>query len=106
MFEPGQRVVCIDDQFPPGVLDVFNALPVKGTTYTVRDIVPGSGWGGREKDQQPAVYLVELVNLPNRYGIEPGFACRRFAELEEIEDHAEAFAELETADPSKSGLTG
>ena len=86
MFEPGQKVICIDDQFPNGILDIFNALPVKGTIYTVRDIVPGSGFGGRDKDQQPAVYLEELVNLPNRHGIEPGFACRRFAEPEEITD--------------------
>lgn len=87
MFEPGAKVICVDDRFPPGILDIFNALPVKGSLYTVRDIVPGAGFGGRDKDQQPAVYLVELVNLPNRHGIEPGFACRRFVEPEEIADH-------------------
>lgn len=87
MFEPGQKVICVDDRFPPGILDIFNALPVKGSLYTVRDIVPGAGFGGRDKDQQPAVYLVELVNLPNRHGIEPGFACRRFAEPEEVSEH-------------------
>ena len=95
MFEPGQKVVCVDDTFPPGIRDILNALPQKGSTYTVRDIVPGSGWGGRDTDQQPAVYLEELVNLPNQHGIEPGFATRRFAELEEVAEYEEAYEEAE-----------
>lgn len=98
MFEPGQKVVCVDGDFPPGVRDIYNALPVERTIYTVRDVVPGLGpSGNEEKDQQPAVYLAELVNLPNRHGIEPGFACRRFAELEEVAESAEAYAELSHA---------
>jgi len=83
MFEPGQRVICIDDSFPDGIRDIFNALPVKGQQYTVRDLVPGVGW---KLNEEPAVYLVELVNMPNQHGIEPGFACRRFAEPEEEEE--------------------
>lgn len=96
MFEPGQTVICVDDKFPPGIADIMNALPREGQTYTVRDIVPGSGWGGRETDQQPAVYLEELVNLPNQHGVEPGFACRRFAEVEEIAQ-ADTAHQTETA---------
>ena len=94
MFEPDQKVICINDDFPPGILDIFNALPVKGTIYTVRDVVPGSGWLGRDNDQQPAIYLHELTNLPNRHGIEPGFACHRFAEPEELTEtnHEHAYA--------------
>ena len=41
MFEPGARVVCVDDRFPPGIRDIFNALPVKGREYVVRDLVRG-----------------------------------------------------------------
>jgi len=53
MFEPGQRVICIDDSFPDGIRDIFNALPVKGQQYTVRDLVPGVGW---KLNEEPAVY--------------------------------------------------
>lgn len=95
MFEPGQKVVCIDDAFPPGIRDIYNALPNKGSVYTIRDVVPGVGpSGNRDNDQQPAVYLVELVNLPNRHGVEPGFACRRFAEPEEFAERAEEYDAL------------
>lgn len=95
MFEPGQKVVCIDDRFPEGIRDIFNALPVKGRHYTVRDLVPGINWG---LAQEPAVYLAELVNLPNSHGTEPGFACWRFREIEEIEEleHAEKELVLES----------
>ena len=84
MFEPGQQVVCIDDNFVPEIRDYFNALPVKGTTYTVRDLVPGQHW---DMQEEPAIYLVELVNAPNQHGIEPGFQSRRFAEPEEVTEH-------------------
>lgn len=92
MFEPGQKVVCVDDSFPPGALDVFNALPSKGSLYTVRDVVPGVQWDWKET---VAVYLVELVNKPNQHGFEPGFAPHRFAEPEEIQmEEVEAISEL------------
>jgi len=90
MFEPGQKVICIDDRFPDGIRDYFNALPTKGRLYVIRDLVPGIGW---KMNEEPAVYLVELVNLPNQHGIEPGFACSRFAEPEEIEEFATAESE-------------
>jgi len=95
MFCPNQKITCINDSFPPDIRDYFNALPVKGNMYTVRDIVPGTTWKLKE---EPAVYLVELVNMPNAHGIEPGFACRRFAEPEDVieemetEQHWEEYA--------------
>ena len=99
MFECGAKVVCVDDAFPLGIRDIMNALPRKGAEYTVRDVVPGSGWGGREKDQQPSVYLVELVNQPNQHGVEPGFACRRFVDIEELSafDSVECGEEFQNA---------
>lgn len=86
MFEPGQTVVCVDDRFPDGIRDIMHALPTAGSVYTVRDLVPGLTW---KLDEEPAVFLCELVNLPNRHGIEPGFACRRFVDPEEIVARAE-----------------
>lgn len=83
MFEPGEKVVCVNDSFGMGIRDIYNALPKKGTVYTIRDIVPGQDFACKET---VAVYLVELVNLPNEHKIEPGFQCLRFKSLETLDD--------------------
>lgn len=84
MFEPGQKVICVDDTAAtPGVMWRYRAWPVKGCVYTVRDIVPGIEPGRQET---VSVYLVELVNPENRHGIEYGFGTWRFDTLEEFED--------------------
>jgi hypothetical protein len=87
MFEINAKVLCIDDRFPVGINDIFNALPRKGSIYTVRDIVPAQDWKMRGTC---AVLLRELENRPNRHGIEPGFQCGRFREptAEELENVA------------------
>ena len=77
MFDLGTKVICVDDRFPAGVHDIFNALPRKGSIYTVRDIVPAQDWKLRATC---AVLLDELVNRPNQHGIEPGFQPGRFRE--------------------------
>lgn len=82
MFDINTAVICIDDRFPSGINDIFNALPRKGHIYTVRDIVPGQDFN---LQGTCAVLLHELVNRPNRHGIEPGFQCNRFRELEDSE---------------------
>lgn len=90
MFEPSEKVVCVDDKFPADIRDYYSALPVKDRTYTVRDIVGGLNW-----DNTPtvAVLLVELHNLPNEHGIEPGFAPHRFARPEEVKLKIHTYAE-------------
>jgi hypothetical protein len=89
MFDIGSKVICVNDSFPAGVNDIFNALPSNGRIYTVRDIVPGQDWRLRETC---AVLLRELVNRPNAHGIEPGFAPYRFREptAAELEQAREA----------------
>ena len=34
----GDKVVCVDDKFPPDISKLYTALPVKDVTYVVRDI--------------------------------------------------------------------
>ena len=41
MFQTGQRVVCINDDFEPWVFDLFKSLPKRDQIYTVRAIRPG-----------------------------------------------------------------
>ncbi len=91
MFDIGTKVICVNDAFPAGINDIFNAVPSKGRIYTVRDIVPGQDWRLRETC---AVLLRELVNRPNQHGIEPGFAPYRFRgpTAEELAEAMEAEA--------------
>jgi len=92
MFEPGQRVVCIDDSgFPTYLLGVvYEAFPVKGKTYVVRDIVPASeslkvffDKKGKVDANTCAVLLQGIRNKPNKHGVESGYKPQRFRELEE-----------------------
>lgn len=100
MFQPGQKVACIDDQFPLGIEKLYTALPRKDVIYTVRDLIPGVSLSNSEGEV--AVYLVELVNPANRHGIEYGFNAERFAPLETADDEIEeeVFAEEEELAPA------
>ena len=45
MFDLGQRVVCIDDQFAQAVLLLgYLEFPVKDRAYTVRQMMLGRDW--------------------------------------------------------------
>ncbi len=82
MYLPGQKVVCVDDVFAEAVKKFYWKLPVKGVTYTVRDLVPGIDINGELGEM--CVYLVDLINpcsdtppYPER-----GFRAERFRPLE------------------------
>ncbi len=87
MFLPNQKVVCVDGRFPLGIEKLYGELPKEGSTYTIRDIVPGVGLTGEEGEV--AVYLIEIKGPLNAHGIERGFRAERFAPLETIEEEAE-----------------
>lgn len=87
MFLPNQRVVCVDGKFPLGIEQLYSELPKEGTTYTIRDIVPGVGLTGEEGET--AVYLCEITGPLNAHGIERGFRADRFAPLQVDEEQAE-----------------
>jgi len=82
MFLPGQKVVCVNDVFPEAIKKFYWKLPVKGVTYTIRDLVPGIDPAGEAGEM--CVYLAELINpcsdkppYPER-----GFKAERFRPLE------------------------
>src|SRR4029077_17175308 len=87
MFLPNQKVVCVDGKFPLGIEQLYSELPKEGSTYTIRDIVPGVGLTGEEGET--AVYLCEITGPLNAHGIERGFRADRFAPLQTIEEEAE-----------------
>lgn len=84
IFQPGQKVICIDDKFEAWCNQFYVSFPVAGVTYTVRGIAPGIQ--GDNKTEDIAVYLEEVRNPcsskpPHR---ERGFRPERFAPLEEV----------------------
>jgi hypothetical protein len=66
----GQKVVCINDGFNDFVKAVYKQLPVKGDTYTIREV-----FLGREKivkggdSATVGLLLEELVNPPDPFHV-------------------------------------
>jgi len=88
----GQKVVCINDTFPALIRAIYKQLPVKGTTYTIREV-----FLGREKvvkggdSATVGLLLAELTNPQDPFHQgkqELGFSSERFAPLEEKTDDA------------------
>ena len=84
----GQKVVCINDVFPQFIQAIYTQLPVKGRTYTIREV-----FLGREKvvkggeTATVGLLLEELHNPPDPFHAgaeELGFSSERFAPLEEL----------------------
>ena len=90
----GQKVVCTNDSFPAVIRAIYKQLPVKGNTYTIREV-----FLGREKvvkggdSATVGLLLTELVNPTDPFHAgqqELGFSSERFAPLEQVpEEHAE-----------------
>jgi hypothetical protein len=97
MFQTGQRVVCINDDFEPWVYDLYRALPKKNKIYTVRAIGVGRSNPkfGLTEDANLQIQsaevdflllLKELTNPDDPHSSvtqELGFRAERFAPLEE-----------------------
>jgi hypothetical protein len=105
----GQKVVCINDTFNGFVRAVYQQLPDKGRTYTIREV-----FLGREKivkggdSATVGLLLEELVNPPDPFHIgkqELGFSSERFAPLEELPAEEEEFAEQEAIGVENPGYT-
>lgn len=104
MFAKGQKVVCINDDFPPLARELFVQLPSKGKVYTVRAVYIGRGNLVRsesgQKDGEIGVLLEEVRNPRDpalRTGLdgEMGFNSERFAPLQYDEDGEVRYAEEE-----------
>jgi hypothetical protein len=82
-FSIGDKVVCVDDKFPPDISKLYDALPVKDTTYVVRDIRLGINL---TLEGDVSVLLIGLVNpkADSKAGLERGFRADRFRPLDEL----------------------
>lgn len=88
-FGVGDKVVCVDDKFPPDISKLYDALPVKDTTYVVRDIRLGINL---TLEGDVSVLLIGLVNpkADSKANLERGFRADRFRPLEELQNEKRA----------------
>ena len=84
-FGVGDKVVCVDDKFPPDISKLYTALPVKDVTYVVRDIRLGINL---TMEGDVSVLLIGLVNpkADSVANLERGFRADRFRPLEELQN--------------------
>ena len=100
MFEPGEKVVCIDDDFDPEVVAAYHYLPTRNEVYVIRDV--GIGRTHPTSPNSAISYKVTLVGMvnppdPSRPSDpeELGFRSDRFAPLleQDVEESIEAVIE-------------
>lgn len=120
MFQTGQRVVCIDDDFAPWVYDLYKALPRRNSVYTVRALGVGRSnpqfaldedakltITGAEYDM--LLLLDELHNPDDPHSSikqELGFRAERFAPMEEDLAENEEVAYVGFGEETKFWKTG
>ena len=97
----GQKVVCVNDTFNGFVKAVYKQLPVKGKTYTIREVFLGRERIVKGGDSATVgILLEELVNPPDPFHKgkeELGFSSERFSPLEELppeEAEVEQYGEI------------
>jgi hypothetical protein len=90
----GDKVVCVDDKFPPDIGKLYDALPVKDSTYVVRDIRLGINL---TMEGDVSVLLIGLVNpkADSKAGLERGFRADRFRPLQELREKSTATTTVE-----------
>ena len=107
MFQKGQKVVCINGEFPPLAHEMYDRLPKQDSVYTIRAIYIGRGNFTKaesgQKDGEIGVLLEEIRNPSDpalRSGLngELGFNSERFAPLHYNTDDAERTEEQEDKD--------
>ena len=84
----GQKVICVNDVFSPTVRALYQQLPVKHATYTIREVFLGREKIVRGGDTATVgLLLTELKNPPDPFhqgNQELGFSSERFAPLEKL----------------------
>ena len=90
----GDKVVCVDDKFPPDISKLYDQLPAKDSVYVVRDIRLGVNL---TLEGDVSVLLIGLVNpkADSRANLERGFRADRFRPLDELRNEQKAAASEE-----------
>jgi hypothetical protein len=86
----GQKVVCVNDTFTPTIRALYQQLPVKNDTYTIREVFLGREKIVKGGDSATVGLLLEELKNPadpfHQGQQELGFSSERFAPLEELPD--------------------
>ena len=86
----GQKVVCVNDTFSAAVRALYQQLPVKGDTYTIREVFLGREKIVKGGDSATVGLLLEELKNPSdpfhQGQQELGFSSERFAPLNELPD--------------------
>jgi hypothetical protein len=97
----GQKVILVDDQWPAGIHDLYDQLPLKDIPYVIRSVHLGTNLDALRMDlrreQCMALLLVGVNNPPagrNPMAMERGFAARRFRLLDEMKQEYAETVEL------------
>lgn len=79
----GQKVICVDDVFPPAAALLYVALPVKDKVYVIRQVSMGCNW--QSEAGEVCLHLIGLHNPKSSVAPfrERGFNSERFRPLEE-----------------------
>src|ERR1700743_115156 len=84
----GQKVVCTDDSFTDLIRAIYKQLPVKGVTYTIREVFLGREKIVKAGDSATVGLLLEELHNPldpfHAGQQELGFSSERFSPLEEL----------------------
>jgi len=86
--KPGDKVVCVDDNFPDWVNKLYTSLPKGGVQYVIRATSNGVA---HEAGRKPSlvVWLLGVSNpVSEASGQEYGFQPRRFRLLDELKQEA------------------
>ena len=98
MFNVGQKVVLVDDQWPETVKQLYLQLPLLDNVYVVRAVRVGVKADELIMDMrrvlEPSLLLVGLYNPANNLGVEAGFAAHRFRSLDELKKEKTEEAEV------------
>jgi hypothetical protein len=95
-FEPGQCVVCVADDFPYAVFEMFDVVPWRGGIFTVAEVTSGRDY--RTNRFGPSIRLVEFPPLHPGLG---AFQVRRFRLFEEVKcAHTRSASEFALARPA------
>lgn len=99
MFNVGEKVVCINDDWKTWVYDTYDNLPVKGNVYTIRECDIGrDNLGSVGSGQSGVSYLILLEELSNMHEVTPSGV-----DLGEIGFRSDRFAPLQTASDEEKG---
>lgn len=82
----GQKVVCINDEFPLAAQVFYTALPVAGVVYVIRQVSLGCNWKG--ESGEVCLHLIGLNNPRSEAPPFPerGFNSERFRPLDEVQN--------------------